>query len=194
MNFNPLRREGGDEKDLLTYRYIRDFNPLRREGGDVSDGGPGDLQKISIHSAARAETNPLEDEVDNAKFQSTPPRGRRHLVAGFLDFGTKGFQSTPPRGRRRHHQILVFLPYHISIHSAARAETHEMCESGEIPYISIHSAARAETFYVLLCIIVFHISIHSAARAETVYSCFNGIPQVYFNPLRREGGDSNNTQ
>ena len=33
----------------------------------------------------------------------------------------------------------------ISIHSTTRLETHEMCESGEIPYISIHSTTRVET-------------------------------------------------
>ena len=33
----------------------------------------------------------------------------------------------------------------ISIHSTTRVETHEMCESGEIPYISIHSTTRVET-------------------------------------------------
>ena len=32
--FNPLRREGGDLKLLMSVLGVRDFNPLRREGGD----------------------------------------------------------------------------------------------------------------------------------------------------------------
>ena len=79
FHFNPLRREGGDSfpgsptdrfplfqstpprgrrryclHGLLALMY---FNPLRREGGD--DGLTGHLDslgRISIHSAARAET------------------------------------------------------------------------------------------------------------------------------------------
>ena len=34
LDFNPLRREGGDEICALDSDDIHDFNPLRREGGD----------------------------------------------------------------------------------------------------------------------------------------------------------------
>ena len=77
-NFNPLRREGGDPSGSVGISWIMDFNPLRREGGDHPgyqgkdirsnfnplrrEGGDTDpitgkmIPAISIHSAARAET------------------------------------------------------------------------------------------------------------------------------------------
>ena len=82
--FNPLRREGGDVSPVKPSACGRvHFNPLRREGGDrISIPGVHLLAQfqstpprgrrrpsrtgwppyllISIHSAARAETGPLE--------------------------------------------------------------------------------------------------------------------------------------
>ena len=78
-HFNPLRREGGDIRAYVSFPPIGDFNPLRREGGDISSTSlAADLIRfqstpprgrrlvmfsdsvgsmtISIHSAARAET------------------------------------------------------------------------------------------------------------------------------------------
>ena len=55
-NFNPLRREGGDTVPVGHPGYQTDFNPLRREGGDEDTVQEINRQVISIHSAARAET------------------------------------------------------------------------------------------------------------------------------------------
>ena len=56
-----------------------DFNPLRREGGDISSSSRCAVTfMISIHSAARAETADLGQVMGQDGFQSTPPRGRRH--------------------------------------------------------------------------------------------------------------------
>ena len=38
------------------------------------------------------------------------------------------------------------------------------------------------------------ISIHSTARVETLFPHFRITSIQYFNPLHREGGDSNTTQ
>ncbi len=77
-DFNPLRREGGDRLSLGVRKVSWNFNPLRREGGD---GGVDYIESadavISIHSAARAETVDNKDRVYDVEFQSTPPRGRR---------------------------------------------------------------------------------------------------------------------
>ena len=102
--------------------------------------------------------------------------------------------------------------YPISIHSAARAETPPALRRPMRGSISIHSAARAETLHSLREDWKRQISIHSAARAETIISricqdyfvfqstpprgrrrCFSqlrGFCTDDFNPLRREGGDS----
>ena len=98
------------------------------------------------------------------------------------------FQSTPPRGWRRHHQILVFLPYHISIHSTARVETRAFPSIMTYFWISIHSTARVETITSINGGVDYIISIHSTARVETRTGC--GTPSLLnFNPLHREGGD-----
>ena len=79
--------------------------------------------KISIHSAARAETHwGCKPSTDRHRFQSTPPRGRRHLSLTVPPIFPL-FQSTPPRGRRQAVIVPRQLEAYISIHSAARAET-----------------------------------------------------------------------
>ena len=81
------------------------------------------LGRISIHSAARAETfssgsssvgiihfNPLRREGGDVM---PVDKVRKRDI----------FQSTPPRGRRRYHKRGDTVMQIISIHSAARAET-----------------------------------------------------------------------
>ena len=100
----------------------------------------------------------------------------------------------------------------ISIHSTTRVETHEMCESGEIPYISIHSTTRVETLNKNRATVYRYISIHSTTRVETVPGVFERALRhnisihsttrvetgpaaspsdrtLDFNPLHHEGGD-----
>ena len=101
-----------------------DFNPLRREGGDVSPPTlcNNDAEFQSTPPRGRRPSSPRQLE-NFWTFQSTPPRGRRPLAACFsagpiCDFNplrreggdrVRGwtlmaparFQSTPPRGRRQ---------------------------------------------------------------------------------------------
>ncbi len=78
-NFNPRLREGGDQELVNAIATNSDFNPRLREGGDSAN----DVKAIPA-----------------SQFQSTPPRGRRHLAIKMLVYLWR-FQSTPPRGRRR---------------------------------------------------------------------------------------------
>ena len=100
------------------------FNPLRREGGDNSPSlRYGQPMKISIHSAARAETsnlliylgqtehfNPLRREGgDKAALTeligdipiSIHSAARAETICCYFFLWYMKFQSTPPRGRRR---------------------------------------------------------------------------------------------
>ena len=144
------------------------FNPLRREGGD--DGKRVDswlFYRISIHSAARAETYTLRFIALRLKISIHSAARAETLLAKIAIITDQKFQSTPPRGRRR-----GGIP-----------------EPDQSWYISIHSAARAET---VTCMIPYGgdvISIHSAARAETGEHSRFSRPDGDFNPLRREGGD-----
>ena len=122
------------------------FNPLHHEGGDILLPGRAERERyISIHSTTRVEThdwiplryppgdfNPLHHEGgDIACFPTSDIlddfNPLHHEGGDLLDLA-----SMAPA------QV-------ISIHSTTRVETHEMCESGEIPYISIHSTTRVET-------------------------------------------------
>ncbi len=128
-----------------------------------------DFLKISIHSAARAETDVARKQMLKDQFQSTPPRGRRPLTSLRTSFP---------------------LMVNISIHSAARAETgwhtpkiylgrdfNPLRREGgdalednkayvESQFQSTPPRGRRHSFITVL----FQepvISIHSAARAET---------------------------
>ena len=70
----------------------------------------------------------------------------------------------------------------------------DLLEKDIYSVISIHSTARVETVLLALEASRAIISIHSTARVETslVRHGVDAVPN--FNPLHREGGDSNTTQ
>ena len=88
MHFNPRLREGGDSAWLPIWFASGYFNPRLREGGDVYEAFYADKYFISIHASAReATTIPALSPLSVARFQSTPPRGRRHrLFSGSLSY------------------------------------------------------------------------------------------------------------
>ena len=144
---------------------------------------------ISIHSTARVETETfkLYDEV--IEFQSTPPRGWRHIF--FLLIGNvHGFQSTPPRGWRRSwppaadDNAVYFNPLH-----REGGDPPVLTRFFSYSRISIHSTARVETRLFFQDIHCISISIHSTARVETEPYRILCLLTVNFNPLHREGGD-----
>ena len=167
---------------------------------------------ISIHSAARAETLLFAWSFSLDVFQSTPPRGRRRWIdraIGFIgqnfnplrreggdlllwQFFSRdySFQSTPPRGRRRDAGGQGEKERHISIHSAARAET--VSQERRYRNANNFNPLRREggDIPALKPLIILPISIHSAARAETVLFNHKRDYVADFNPLRREGGDN----
>ena len=98
--FNPRLREGGDVADYTGCSWTKGFNPRLREGGDKLFKLQGDGLYVSIHASAREATSHSSLQSNIQSFQSTPPRGRRHLKSGKVSVIVE-FQSTPPRGRRR---------------------------------------------------------------------------------------------
>ena len=201
------------------------FNPLRREGGDELYCRPAGMEhEISIHSAARAETqepqglycrpadfNPLRREggdggfckgdMEGKRFQSTPPRGRRptgldqilFILQDFNPLRREGgdvkvkvmnrlyqiFQSTPPRGRRRPFRRYTLLRWIFQSTPPRGRRRMGTGTSVRQPEISIHSAARAETSNGKDIKEPAKISIHSAARAETD-ATYNKYNVVYY--------------
>ena len=82
------------------------FNPRSREGSDVPVPHLPDLFFVSIHAPARGATTREREAPEDARFQSTLPRGER---PGHLDSARVCgvFQSTLPRGERR---LSAFMP------------------------------------------------------------------------------------
>ena len=79
--FNPRSREGSDCISVLTIFHIpRYFNPRSREGSDSMDCSSVSNYRISIHAPARGAT--LVDKIHTMTqpFQSTLPRGERHIT------------------------------------------------------------------------------------------------------------------
>ena len=190
-----------------------DFNPLRREGGDgLLQGGIHEPRRISIHSAARAETkfkgqflNADSISIHSAARAETHSPGPQQTVFPYFNplrreggdlllwqFFSRdySFQSTPPRGRRRDAGGQGEKERHISIHSAARAET--VSQERRYRNANNFNPLRREggDIPALKPLIILPISIHSAARAETVLFNHKRDYVADFNPLRREGGDN----
>ena len=168
---------------------------------------------ISIHSTTRVETTcTITDVTTYTQFQSTPPRGWRHLRA-------PGLKMTIIYFNPLHHEggdpdwSLVERPEYISIHSTTRVETVRAEGETILTPISIHSTTRVETtsYRLLLMRYLFQstpprgwrhrpgpdaggvclISIHSTTRVETAilhnnhyYSSTHFHKQIISHPLK----------
>ena len=101
----------------------------------------------------------------------------------------KEFQSTPPRGWRHLRFAFPLLPVNFNpLHREGGDGNHSPVRGGCMG-ISIHSTARVETEAKQDFDNKMDISIHSTARVETGYRLCKAKSKN-FNPLHREGGDS----
>ncbi len=211
-NFNPLRREGGDQSPSAYHLLPDYFNPLRREGGDNKNVIVLKDATISIHSAARAETQAPWGNQAHGEFQSTPPRGRRRIGGtshtkrvDFNPLRREGgdvspptlcnndaeFQSTPPRGRRPSspRQLENFWTFQ-STPPRGRRPLAACFSAGPICDFNPLRREGGDVHGPQQRMITQYISIHSAARAETIIDApMETTVDENFNPLRREGGD-----
>ena len=187
--FNPRLREGGDLQIPGAHIAFIYFNPRLREGGDnrlsLFDGG----DMISIHASAKEATRQPYKVWSVYRFQSTPPRRRRH-ANNTRDIIDNQFQSTPPRRRR----LLLFLP------SAPSPDFNpRLREGGDLlPAVYLYR----ETAYFNPRLREGGDSFHSLANQSTMR--FQSTPprrrrqrflmlkqlSGYFNPRLREGGDT----
>ena len=119
------------------------------DANGTGDGG------ISIHSAARAETEALAKQLREMRFQSTPPRGRRRMR-----------EEVRP------------VKQTISIHSAARAETDKLRYNKSVLKFQSTPPRGRRLWYISKRSLIHLISIHSAARAETAIIHNN----LYYSP------------
>ena len=104
------------------FRFL-DFNPRSREGSDYEgDAGADIVFYISIHAPARGATTFLETPIITQLFQSTLPRGERHVPWRPSDIEQQISIHAPARGATA---INIFLKtvVRISIHAPARGAT-----------------------------------------------------------------------
>ena len=119
------------------------FNPRVRAGRDARQPQEPHRSRVSIHASARDATGRKERHPIGYLFQSTRPRGTRHLCLDAVH-AVDAFQSTRPRGTRRQegaasHRVLV------SIHASARDATKASDEDEVMDQVSIHASARDAT-------------------------------------------------
>ncbi len=169
LGFNPRSREGSDLRNWNETTKSKSFNPRSREGSDVDFGF---VAKILT------------------TFQSTLPRGERHL-SFFLWARLLKFQSTLPRGERPLPPTPKSTPTIVSIHAPARGATHKANDIAQAILVSIHAPARGAThipgavpaisrgfqstlprgerlFRHFKKLVPFFVSIHAPARGATI--------------------------
>ena len=121
------------------------------------------------------------------KFQSTLPRGERHIFPK-LCFDSEHFN---PRSREGSDMVngAGRLRVKISIHAPARGATHVATNLTNGAKISIHAPARGATIYTggLAKVTLFQSTLPRGERRGVTVS----NPQVInFNPRSREGSDT----
>ena len=99
-NFNPRSHEGSDGSSLSLTCSTANFNPRSHEGSDcVVFVTATTYGRISIHAPTRGATFVKATAPLSKRFQSTLPRGERHL-SEIAKRQSEKFQSTLPRGER----------------------------------------------------------------------------------------------
>ena len=99
-HFNPRTHVGCDIGLSQGWRLKLDFNPRTHVGCDTPEDTLHPVNGISIHAPTWGATSESKTPVLTKRFQSTHPRGVRHVCAGNKIHNVI-FQSTHPRGVRR---------------------------------------------------------------------------------------------
>ena len=98
-DFNPRSREGSDTNGLRLYANNNDFNPRSREGSDYFAPNFFYSVQISIHAPARGATGTEQNNPNGSSISiHAPARGATVRISA--DFFRPVFQSTLPRGER----------------------------------------------------------------------------------------------
>ena len=121
--FNPRTRVGCDRQTGDASPRSSSFNPRTRVGCDGGSARQISLTAVSIHAPAWGATVGIIDRRPSIRpFQSTHPRGVRHIVLNRSSLYFK-FQSTHPRGVRQSIARLAPDKIAVSIHAPAWGAT-----------------------------------------------------------------------
>jgi len=125
--FNPRARVGRDWDAPVRVWMRMGFNPRARVGRDADTASTSIAKfNVSIHAPAWGATSGVDDRRQaGQQFQSTRPRGARHLQI-YYKLGNHEFQSTRPRGARLTKSTISGLGSIVSIHAPAWGATSIM--------------------------------------------------------------------
>ena len=144
---------------------------------------------ISIHAPARGATISTNPRFNVIRFQSTLPRGERHILVKIVSLNDR-FQSTLPRGERPELVLREEGPRIISIHAPARGATEGTTSSGSgSPDFNPRSREGSDACGKFLLLSHIHFNPRSREGSDV-----NNKPsrreRIHFNPRSREGSDN----
>ena len=120
--FNPRSREGSDTDYAILSPRGSYFNPRSREGSDRISIFGRVTMGISIHAPARGATD--KETVELRRYVISIHAPARGATPEFLHRVQTGlFQSTLPRGERHVSYLFLARELIISIHAPARGAT-----------------------------------------------------------------------
>ena len=141
--FNPRARAGRDPSSRTYLTRAFSFNPRARAGRDIS-AKIIEVQYVvvSIHAPARGATVP--DSAICPRLSSFNPRARagRDAEIPIFKYREDKFQSTRPRGARHVEHPVLHRNRHVSIHAPARGATSSI-RSGHPHRFGFNPRARA---------------------------------------------------
>ena len=167
------------------------FNPRPHAGGDAQDVMFICEYGVSIHAPTRGATSStVKIESKIRKFQSTPPRGGRHVFRPHLKSGFSRFQSTPPRGGR---PVICLLPFDCAFQSTPPRGGRPVAPRGARRaargFQSTPPRGGRRSSPSQGNGIVHRVSIHAPTRGATPSSTNDAYQTKRFNPRPHAGGD-----
>ena len=123
--------------------------------------------RISIHAPTRGATQAIAEVLDDMGISIHAPTRGATKYPPYSDFRTV-FQSTLPRGERHLRYIPVIGTRFISIHAPTRGATGFLDVPQILLDISIHAPTRGATGFLDVPQILLDISIHAPTRGATL--------------------------
>jgi len=146
---------------------MRRFNPRARAGRDFRLVQTTEYLAVSIHAPAWGATRPYFASCSLMnRFQSTRPRGARHVFSHEI-LGLEKFQSTRPRGARPRRSRTAGEGIAVSIHAPAWGATDVVALVSQRVDVSIHAPAWGATYYRIQLNAHIPVSIHAPAWGAT---------------------------
>ena len=143
------------------------FNPRSRAGSDaIRRDRPIQISRFNPRSRAGSDVSLTSMRTTYTLFQSTLPRGERHIPVP-----------------------ISIKPVAVSIHAPARGATWVVSPFARFVRVSIHAPARGATWAYWQALSALRVSIHAPARGATRPRRRGCQSICRFNPRSRAGSD-----